>query len=42
MRHGRGLLDADADQPLEHLDVRGAAQVVARAAAVAGQGGGRA
>ncbi|MEV6948246.1 TniQ family protein [Streptomyces sp. NPDC051172] len=28
-RHGRWLLDADADQPLEHLDVRGAAEVVA-------------
>ncbi|GAA2774702.1 hypothetical protein GCM10010521_61370 [Streptomyces rameus] len=29
LRHGRWLLDADADQPLEHLDVRGAAEVVA-------------
>jgi hypothetical protein len=29
LRHGRWLLDADADQPLEHLDVRGPAEVVA-------------
>ncbi|WP_308315621.1 TniQ family protein [Streptomyces sp. ISL-100] len=29
LRHGRWLLDADADQPLEHLDVRGVAEVVA-------------
>ncbi|MDQ1005581.1 hypothetical protein QFZ82_000065 [Streptomyces sp. V4I23] len=27
--HGRWLLDADADQPLEHLDVRGVPEVVA-------------
>ncbi|WP_328443351.1 TniQ family protein [Streptomyces sp. NBC_00386] len=27
IRHGRWLLDADADQPLEHLDVRGVAEV---------------
>ncbi|AQW56242.1 DNA-binding protein [Streptomyces hygroscopicus] len=29
VRHGRWLLDADADQPLEHLDVRGVVEVVA-------------
>ncbi|WP_316763676.1 TniQ family protein [Streptomyces herbicida] len=29
VRHGRWLLDADADQPLEHLDVRGVPEVVA-------------
>ncbi|MFF1407496.1 hypothetical protein [Streptomyces sp. NPDC058294] len=29
VRHARRLLDADADQPLEHLDLRGAAEVVA-------------
>ncbi|MEV5433185.1 DNA-binding protein [Streptomyces sp. NPDC052701] len=28
-RHGRWLLDADADQPLEHLDLRGVPEVVA-------------
>ncbi|MEU4849169.1 DNA-binding protein [Streptomyces gilvosporeus] len=28
-RHGRWQLDADADQPLEHLDVRGLPEVVA-------------
>ncbi|MER6573302.1 DNA-binding protein [Streptomyces sp. NPDC001093] len=28
VRHGRWLLDADADQPLEHLDVRGVPEVV--------------
>ncbi|WP_256725996.1 hypothetical protein [Streptomyces sp. IMTB 2501] len=28
-RHRRWLLDADADQPLEHLDVRGLPEVVA-------------
>ncbi|WP_338146042.1 DNA-binding protein [Streptomyces scabichelini] len=28
LRHGRWLLDADADQPLEHLDLRGVAEVV--------------
>ncbi|GAA2485128.1 DNA-binding protein [Streptomyces longisporus] len=28
-RHGRWLLDADADQPLEHLDVRGVPEVAA-------------
>lgn len=29
IRHGRWLLDADADQPLEHLDVRGVPEVAA-------------
>jgi hypothetical protein len=29
VRHGRWLLDADADQPLEHLDLRGVPEVVA-------------
>nr|CAF31861.1 putative DNA-binding protein [Streptomyces hygroscopicus subsp. hygroscopicus] len=29
VRHGRWLLDADADQPLEHLDLRGLPEVVA-------------
>ncbi|MFF0067198.1 DNA-binding protein [Streptomyces sp. NPDC005279] len=29
VRHGRWLLDADADQPLEYLDVRGVPEVVA-------------
>ncbi|MFF3585000.1 DNA-binding protein [Streptomyces mirabilis] len=29
VRHGRWLLDADADQPLEHLDVRGVPEVAA-------------
>ncbi|MEU0650137.1 DNA-binding protein [Streptomyces umbrinus] len=29
VRHRRWLLDADADQPLEHLDVRGVPEVVA-------------
>lgn len=29
VRHGRWLLDADADQPLEHLDLRGAREVAA-------------
>ncbi|WP_328777880.1 DNA-binding protein [Streptomyces canus] len=29
VRHGHWLLDADADQPLEHLDVRGVPEVVA-------------
>ncbi|MGW2330367.1 DNA-binding protein [Streptomyces sp. NPDC001700] len=29
MRHGRWLLDADANQPLEHLDLRGVPEVVA-------------
>ncbi|MEU5092927.1 DNA-binding protein [Streptomyces sp. NPDC021356] len=29
MRHGRWLLDAAADQPLEHLDLRGLPEVVA-------------
>ncbi|MET7695124.1 TniQ family protein [Streptomyces sp. NPDC005483] len=29
VRHGRWLLDADADQPLEHLDLRGLAEVTA-------------
>ncbi|MFG2639263.1 DNA-binding protein [Streptomyces sp. NPDC048362] len=29
VRHGRGLLDADADQPLEYLDVRGVPEVAA-------------
>jgi hypothetical protein len=29
VRHGRWLLDADADQPLEHLDVRGLPEVAA-------------
>ncbi|MDH6545909.1 MULTISPECIES: DNA-binding protein [unclassified Streptomyces] len=29
VRHGRWLLDADADQPLEHLDLRGVSEVVA-------------
>lgn len=28
-RHGRWLLDADADQPLEHLDLRGLPEVAA-------------
>lgn len=28
-RHGRWLLDADADQPLEHLDLRGVPEVAA-------------
>ncbi|MDX3067764.1 MULTISPECIES: DNA-binding protein [Streptomyces] len=28
-RHGRWLLDADADQPLEHLDVRGVPEAAA-------------
>jgi hypothetical protein len=28
-RHGQWLLDADADQPLEHLDLRGVPEVVA-------------
>ncbi|MEU7195516.1 DNA-binding protein [Streptomyces xinghaiensis] len=28
-RHGRWLLDADADQPLEHLDLRGIPEVAA-------------
>jgi hypothetical protein len=29
VRHGRWLLDADADQPLEHLDLRGLPEVAA-------------
>ncbi|MFE2718907.1 DNA-binding protein [Streptomyces mirabilis] len=29
VRHGRWLLDADGDQPLEHLDVRGLPEVAA-------------
>jgi hypothetical protein len=29
VRHGRWLLDADANQPLEHLDLRGLPEVVA-------------
>jgi hypothetical protein len=29
VRHGRWLLDADADQPLEHLDLRGVPEVAA-------------
>ncbi|WP_455570012.1 hypothetical protein [Streptomyces rishiriensis] len=29
VRHGRRLLDADADQPLEHLDLRGVPEVTA-------------
>jgi len=29
VRHGRWLMDADADQPLEHLDVRGVPEVAA-------------
>ncbi|MER5757310.1 DNA-binding protein [Streptomyces sp. NPDC002088] len=29
LRHGRWLLDADADQPLEYLDVRGVPEVAA-------------
>ncbi|MEW2325341.1 DNA-binding protein [Streptomyces griseoincarnatus] len=29
VRHGRWLLDADADQPLEHLDLHGVPEVVA-------------
>ncbi|MFE4823989.1 DNA-binding protein [Streptomyces sp. NPDC056704] len=29
VRHGRWLLDADADQPLEHLDLRGVPEAVA-------------
>ncbi|CAL9666993.1 DNA-binding protein [Streptomyces sp. enrichment culture] len=29
VRHGRWLLDADANQPLEHLDLRGVPEVVA-------------
>lgn len=29
VRHGRWLLDADADQPLEHLDLRGVPEVIA-------------
>nr|WSW64719.1 TniQ family protein [Streptomyces sp. NBC_00995]WSW71234.1 TniQ family protein [Streptomyces sp. NBC_00995] len=29
VRHGRWALDADADQPLEYLDLRGVAEVVA-------------
>ncbi|MFF5408597.1 hypothetical protein ACFY8K_37935 [Streptomyces misionensis] len=29
MRHGRWPLDADADQPLEHLDLQGLPEVVA-------------
>ncbi|MEW2498695.1 DNA-binding protein [Streptomyces nodosus] len=29
VRHGRWLLDADANQPLEHLDVRGVPEVAA-------------
>ncbi|MEV6133848.1 TniQ family protein [Streptomyces violaceusniger] len=29
VRHGRWLLDADADQPLEHLDLRGVLEVAA-------------
>ncbi|MEU6709670.1 TniQ family protein [Streptomyces wuyuanensis] len=29
VRHGRWLLDADADQPLEHLDLRGVPEIAA-------------
>lgn len=29
VRHGRWQLDADADQPLEHLDLRGVPEVAA-------------
>ncbi|MFH9015555.1 hypothetical protein ACH4C6_29815 [Streptomyces sp. NPDC017943] len=36
VRHGRWLLDADANQLLEHLDLHGVPEVVARS------GGGRA
>ncbi|GAA1542859.1 hypothetical protein GCM10009730_59890 [Streptomyces albidochromogenes] len=38
VRHGRWLLDADADQPFEHLDVRHVPEVGRGAAAVDGGG----
>ncbi|WP_344387681.1 DNA-binding protein [Streptomyces vastus] len=37
-RHGRWQLDADADQPLEHLDLRGVPEVVAAQRRWAGVG----
>ncbi|MFC9932185.1 DUF4265 domain-containing protein [Streptomyces sp. NPDC127190] len=44
MRHGRCLLDTDADQPLEHLDLRSLPEVVAaqRRCASVGRRAGRA